>query len=155
MSRIDYIPLSTVDAVVLSIPPINERTYKMLDVVKKYLKQKTLCNSVDFYSFEIDADRIAAGHGFEDEREGIPFGPVLLKKALVKAKIWQLMEVVNRQKRIPNQPQFLVVMDDESLSNLSLSLSLSLSPNRELVFVFSVINLCQQRTINCLPNNHM
>ena len=67
------------------------------DVVKNYVKQKTLCNSDDFYSFEIDADRIAAGHGFEDEREGIPFGTVLLKKALVEAKIWQLMEVVNRQ----------------------------------------------------------
>ena len=45
---------------------------EMLDVVKNYVKQKTLCNSVDFYSSEIDADRIAAGHGFEDEREGIP-----------------------------------------------------------------------------------
>ena len=116
---------------VLSIPPINERTYEMLDVVKNYLKQKTLCNSVDFYSFEIDADRIAAGHGFEDEREGIPFGTVLLKKALVKAnKTWQLIKVVNRQKRIPNQPQFLVVIDDESLSNLSLSLSVPLSKSR-------------------------
>ena len=103
----------------------------MLDVVKNYLKQKTLCNSVDFYSFEIDADRIAAGHGFEDEREGIPFGTVLLKKALVKAnKTWQLIKVVNRQKRIPNQPQFLVVIDDESLSNLSLSLSVPLSKSR-------------------------
>ena len=30
----------------------------MLDVVKNYVKQKTLCNSVDFYSSEIDADRI-------------------------------------------------------------------------------------------------
>ena len=59
--RIDYIPLSTIDAVVLSIPPINEWTYEMLDVVKNYVKQKTLCNSVDFYSSEIDADRIAAG----------------------------------------------------------------------------------------------
>ena len=58
----------------------------MLDVVQNYVKQKTLCNSV---------------------------GTVLLKKALVEVKIWQLMEVVNRQKRIPNQPvQFLVVMGD-------------------------------------------
>ena len=59
--------LSTIVAMlVLSIRPISEWTYDMLDVVmENCVKQKTLCNSVDS---EIDADRIAADHGFEDER---------------------------------------------------------------------------------------
>ena len=115
------------DAVVLCIPPINEWTYEMLDVVENYVKEESLCNSVDFS--EIDTGRIAADHGFddlddsadeeEDEREGIPFCTVLLKKAIVEAKIWQLMEVFNRQKRIANQPvQFLVVMGDARQSLL-------------------------------------
>ena len=98
--------LSTIVAVVLSIRPISEWTYDMLDVVmENCVKQKTLCNSVDS---EIDADRIAADHGFEDER--VLHRLYCWKKTIVE-EIWQLMEVVNRQKQIPNQSvQFLVVM---------------------------------------------